>query len=55
MSNSKNIWKGIKSLITMKNVLSTVPRTPSHGENTITIAGTASRTLIISINTFLNT
>ena len=30
----KNTWKGIKSIITMRNVISTVPRTLSHGENT---------------------
>ena len=36
MKNSKNTWKGIKSIITMKNDISTVPRTLSHGENTIT-------------------
>ena len=36
LNNSKNTWKGIKSVITMKNVISTVPRTLSHGENTIT-------------------
>ena len=36
MNNSKNTWKGIKSIITMKNVISTVPRTLSHGENTTT-------------------
>ena len=34
MNNSKNTWKGIKSIITMKNVISTVPRTLSHGVNT---------------------
>ena len=28
------MWKGIKSIITMKNVISTVPRTLSHGVNT---------------------
>ena len=27
-------WKGIKYILTMKNVTSTVPRTLSHGENT---------------------
>ena len=36
LNNSKNTWKGIKSIITMKNVISTVPRTLSHGENTTT-------------------
>ena len=36
LNNSKNTWKGIKSIITMKNVISTVPRTLSHGENSIT-------------------
>ena len=30
------MWKGIKSTITMTNVVSTVPITLSHGENTIT-------------------
>ena len=36
LNNSKNTWKGIKSIITMKNVISTVPRTLSlsHGKNT---------------------
>ena len=29
LNNSKNTWKGIKSIITMKNVISTVPRTLS--------------------------
>ena len=33
--NSKNTWKGIKSIIIMKNVISTVPRTLPHGDNTI--------------------
>ena len=70
LNNSKNTWKGIKSIITMKNVISTVPITLSHGENTITnpckIANVfnnflpqllilQSSTLIILINTFLNT
>ena len=36
LNNSKNAWKGIKSIITIKNVISTVPRTLFHGENTIT-------------------
>ena len=36
LNNSKNTWKGIKSIITMKNVISTVPRTLSHGDNTFT-------------------
>ena len=36
LNNSKNIWKGIKSIITMKNVISIVPRTLSHGVNTTT-------------------
>ena len=37
LNNSKNTWKGIKSILTMKNVISTVPRTLSlsHGDNTI--------------------
>ena len=36
LNNSKNTWKGIKSIIAMKNVVSAVPSTLSHGENTIT-------------------
>ena len=36
MNNSNNTWKGMKSIKTMKNVISTVPRTLSHGENTVT-------------------
>ena len=36
MNNSKNTWEGIKSIIAMKNVISTVPRTLSQGENTTT-------------------
>ena len=36
LNNSENTWKGIKSIITKKNVLSTVPRTISHSENKIT-------------------
>ena len=28
--------EGIKSIITIKNLISTVPRTLSHGDNTIT-------------------
>ena len=36
LNNSKNTWKGIKSIMTMKNVNSTVPRTLSDGENTST-------------------
>ena len=36
LNNSKNTWKGIESIITMRNVISTVPRTLSHGENTVT-------------------
>ena len=35
LNNSKNAWKGIKSIITIKNAILTVPRTLSHGENTI--------------------
>ena len=27
LNNSKNAWKGVKSIITMKNIISTVPRT----------------------------
>ena len=36
LSNLKDTWKGIKPIIKMKNVISIVPRTLSHGENTIT-------------------
>ena len=36
LNNSKNTWKGIKSIITMKNVISTVHRTVSHSVNTTT-------------------
>ena len=36
LNNSKNTWKGIKSIKTMKNVISTLPRTLCHGENTTT-------------------
>ena len=36
MNNSKNTWKSIKSILTMENVISTVPRTLSHGVNTPT-------------------
>ena len=36
LNNSKNTWKGIKSIITKKNVISTVRWTISHGENAIT-------------------
>ena len=36
LNNSKNTWKGIKFIITTKNIISTVPRTLFHGENTIT-------------------
>ena len=35
-NNAKIIWKGIKSLITLKDITSSVPRTISHGENLIT-------------------
>ena len=34
LPNSKNTWKGIKSIITMRNAISTVPH--SHDENTTT-------------------
>ena len=34
LNNSKTTWEGIKSIITMKNVTSTVSRTLTHGENT---------------------
>ena len=36
MNNSKETWKGIKSFIVMKNIISAEPRTLSHGENAIT-------------------
>ena len=36
LNNSKNTWRGIKSIITMKNVISTRPIKHSHGENAIT-------------------
>ena len=36
LNNSKDTWKGIKSIVTMKNVISTVRRALSHGDNTIT-------------------
>ena len=36
LNNSKNTWKGIKSTITMKNAISTVSRSLSHGVNTTT-------------------
>ena len=36
LNNSQNTWKGIKSITTMENIISTVLRTLSHGENTIT-------------------
>ena len=35
-NNAKIIWKGIKFIITLKNVTSYVPRTISQGENLIT-------------------
>ena len=35
LNYSKNTWKDIKFIITMKNVKSSVARTLSHGENTI--------------------
>ena len=70
LNNSKNTWKGIKSVITMKNVISTVPRTFSYGINTTTtlvklltslttilpqLLKLESRTLIIHIKALLNT
>ena len=70
LNNSKNTWKGIKCIMTMKNVITTVPRTLSHGVNTTTnpvklltslitilpqLLKLQSRTLIIPKNTFLNT
>ena len=36
LNNSNNTWKGIKSILTKKNVISTVPRTLSHSDNTTT-------------------
>ena len=35
-NNAKIIWKGIKSVITLKDITSSVPRTISQGENLIT-------------------
>ena len=35
-NNVKIIWKGIKSIITLKDITSSVPRTISQGENFIT-------------------
>ena len=35
-NNAKIIWKGIKSIITLKDITSSVPRTISQGENVIT-------------------
>ena len=35
-NNAKIIWKGIKSIITSKNITSSVPRIISQGENLIT-------------------
>ena len=35
-NNAKIIWKGIKSIITLKEITSSVPRTISQGENLIT-------------------
>ena len=35
-NNAKIIWKGIKSIITLKNITSSVPRTISPGKNLIT-------------------
>ena len=35
-NNAKIIWKGIKSIITLKYITSSVPRTISQGENLIT-------------------
>ena len=34
LNNSKNTWKGIRSITTMKNVISIVPRALSHDVNT---------------------
>ena len=70
LNNSKNTWTGIKSIITMKNVLSTVPRTFSHGVNATTspseiadvfnnyfvsVPETAKQNINCSHKTFLNT
>ena len=35
-NNAKIIWKGIKSIITLKDITSSVPRTISQGENLVT-------------------
>ena len=35
-NNAKIIWKGIKSIITLKDITSSMPRTTSQGENLIT-------------------
>ena len=35
-NNAKIIWKGIKSIITLKEITYSVPRTISQGENLIT-------------------
>ena len=35
-NNAKIIWKGIKSIIILKDIASSVPRTISRGENLIT-------------------
>ena len=35
-NNAKIIWKGIKSIITLKNITSSMPRTILQGENLIT-------------------
>ena len=66
-NNAKIIWKGIKSIITLKGITSSVPRTISQREDSITnpydianifnnyfssVADTAKETLSILINTF---
>ena len=68
LNNPKNIWGGIKFIITTKNIKSTVPKTLFHDENKFSVKLLAyltnilplllilqSRTLNITINTFLNT
>ena len=50
LNNSKNTWKSIKSIITMKNVMSTIPRPLSHGENTITNPYDISKQLVDLFN-----
>ena len=35
-NNIKNTWKGIKSLITLKDISTSVPRTLNHNNKTVT-------------------